>query len=294
MERGELATLYRIRNWNKLYENSESKKIKNARYVLVPNHHDGKGFRRLLRLPEKPREHPDGVRMFSAWILILQIASKCAERGVLADEDGPLTAEDMSLKTGAPQDIFEGALRVLSGKDFKWIEATHIPESSDDALENQDNARTFPHRTERNGTIEIGSSRAKSPPVDMSSCEKTERGFSPHYQQALDAWKEEREKVGLTFVADPQTKDGARIIAGMIENGQANLGAVRKAMENLLANEEARSTYTLKGLANNLSTWIDGGGKSGGKNRRARSADGKHRETRSGKGESKFDGHPAA
>lgn len=151
-----MPKLYRIRNWNKLYENSESKKIKNTRYVLVPNHHDGKGFRRLLTLPDNLPEHPDGIRIFSAWILILQIASKCAERGILADEDGPLTSEDMALKTGAPKEIFDGALSVLSSKDFRWIEAIDILERQDNLRERPDEPGDHPDRTELNGTERNG------------------------------------------------------------------------------------------------------------------------------------------
>jgi hypothetical protein len=82
----------------------------------------------------------------------------------------------------------------------------------------------------------------------------------------LDAWREEREKAALTFVADPQTKDGAAKLSSMIEAGQVDLKSIWKAMVHLLADEESRSKYTLKGLANNLSIWIDGGNQNGGKN----------------------------
>ena len=74
---------------------------------------------------------PNGLEIFSAWILILQIASKCPVRGILSDEDGPLTAEDMSFKTGAPIEFFETAINVLSGNNFQWIEAVNLRESPD-------------------------------------------------------------------------------------------------------------------------------------------------------------------
>ncbi len=36
------------------------------------------------------------------WILVVQVAAKCLCRGTLADEDGPLSLEDIAFKTGCP------------------------------------------------------------------------------------------------------------------------------------------------------------------------------------------------
>jgi hypothetical protein len=145
-----MATLYTIRNWDKLYENAESRKLKTLKFVPVQNKHDGKSYRRLLNLRENLPELQDGLRMFAAWILILQIASKCAKRGVLADEDGPLTAEDMALKTGASEEVFQCTLNVLSGNDFRWIEATEIPEPRENIPELLEEPGKFQARREGN------------------------------------------------------------------------------------------------------------------------------------------------
>jgi len=106
-----------------------------------------------------------------------------------------------------------------------------------------------------------------APFVEESGCAAFEARFMPSYKTVLDAWRDERRTAGLTFVADPQTKDGASRLAVMIEREEVPVENVRKAMANLLSDEEARERYTLKGLANNLSIWIDGGkrnGKAGG------------------------------
>jgi uncharacterized protein YdaU (DUF1376 family) len=103
------------------------------------------------------------------------------------------------------------------------------------------------------------------PPTDVGSgCSEFEARLLPSYQAVLDAWREERGKAELAYVPDPQTKDGAARLAAMIERGETAEGDVRKAMANLLSDTEARERYTLKGLSNNLSLWIDGG-KRGGK-----------------------------
>ena len=104
---------YVIKNWDTLFETSETKKYKNLKWVPVPNKHDGKSFGYL-------RKHKNKVEIFCAWNLILQLASKTPHRGILVDSDNePLTAEDMAVQTGFPTEIFEMALEYLqSPKNF--------------------------------------------------------------------------------------------------------------------------------------------------------------------------------
>lgn len=111
------AALYRVRNWEDHYENHITRKIKHLNWVATPNKHDGRGFRRLLRMP-------DGIALYGAWHIILQVASKMPKRGTLADEDGPLTPEDISDKTGAPADLIRRALRACSSPEVGWLEVS--------------------------------------------------------------------------------------------------------------------------------------------------------------------------
>src|SRR5688572_3102239 len=107
---------YRIKDWDKHFENHESRKVKRSYWVPIPNRHDGKSYRRIA-------DHPENVAVFAGWILILEAASKMPVRGVLADEDGPLDAEDLSSMTGFPASIFEAAFRVLPQDRIGWLEA---------------------------------------------------------------------------------------------------------------------------------------------------------------------------
>lgn len=108
--------MYRIKDWDTLFENSESRKLKHARYVCVPNKQDGKGMRRL-------EQHPRKVELFCAWNLILQMASKCPTRGILVDGDGPMTPADLALKTTYPESIFTLAYEFFStGGKLAWLE----------------------------------------------------------------------------------------------------------------------------------------------------------------------------
>jgi len=83
----------RIKYWDNLYENSRSRIIGQARWVPIPNKHDGEGYSRIMF-------QDDGLEIFAFWILILQVASKCNPRGSLVRKDGsPLDIPSILMKT---------------------------------------------------------------------------------------------------------------------------------------------------------------------------------------------------
>lgn len=100
--------LYSIRRWNELFENAQSRAVENCRWVAIPNRHDGENFSKIM-------SEKDGAIIFSAWILMVQIASKCTPRGTLVKHDGsPHSSLSLSLKTRAPSVWFE--------KGFDYLE----------------------------------------------------------------------------------------------------------------------------------------------------------------------------
>jgi hypothetical protein len=148
--------MWRIKDWNRLFETSESRKIKSLSKVMVPNKHDGKGFSRISR-------RPDACEIFCAWILMLQLASKMPIRGDLADGDGPLSYESMADKTRYPATIFETACKVLSSNEIRWIEDVQPGDCPDVPGDCPDT----PALTERNGTERNG----KKTEVNSGRCE---------------------------------------------------------------------------------------------------------------------------
>lgn len=109
-----MADTYRIKDW-KLFESAQSRRCKELKWIAVTNKHDGSSFRRLMA-------RKDGLTIFGAWILILQVASRCVPRGTLLNDDKPLTAEDLHFKTGAPEKDFVKAFEVLSSPPIEWLE----------------------------------------------------------------------------------------------------------------------------------------------------------------------------
>jgi uncharacterized phage protein (TIGR02220 family) len=109
-------TTYRIANWEDLFETCETKKLAWLKWVPVPNKHDGLGFRKMVAQRER-------CELFTAWNLILQVASKSkrGERGSLTRQGKSLSAEDLATMTGFPVAIFEKALEFFSSPEIGWL-----------------------------------------------------------------------------------------------------------------------------------------------------------------------------
>src|SRR5690349_12763589 len=103
---------YAIRQWSKWFEKSHKPTERAFAWVAVPTRHDGKGFRRLLR-------QNNGMAIFGAFILMLEVSAKMPVRGVLADEDGPLDAKDLADATGGDESVFAQAIDVLTDDSEK-------------------------------------------------------------------------------------------------------------------------------------------------------------------------------
>ncbi len=257
--------MYRIKDWALHFENSESRKVRGARWLPLPNKHDGKGFRRMVR-------HAEKERIFCAWILILQVASKCPVRGDLADENGPLTAIDLADSTGFGEEIFELAFQVLSDPKIGWMveipwpvpeeyqlpairpeetpvrpdESTKPPDASGRAPSKPDSFRVEGKGTEGKGT------EIKSTPLSPPA---------PHGDEVtaiLKAYPKKREREGGGFeTVHVGEGDRGRIAAFMAENpAYPLLDAVKqyalatkrpKNLAGFLANPTARESV-LKAL----------------------------------------------
>lgn len=146
-----MTVRYSIRNWNERFEKAQGRKYDKLSWVAFPNKHDGLGFRRIMAMP-------NGMVVYAAWCLIVQIASKCQTRGVLADENGPFDTIDFAAKTGAPKENFDEAVKVLCDRKIGWL-----------LVENYEPAPTTPplqDRTEQNNTGQDKTLEVAPPPTD--------------------------------------------------------------------------------------------------------------------------------
>jgi hypothetical protein len=115
--------VYKIRDWKDLFEKAEWRKLRNRWWVAIPVKHDGTGYRRVMAMKK-------GLEIFGAWVLIVQVASKCRMPGTLADETGPLSARDIASKTGASEKQVTLALSVLTSSEIGWMTAEEYQDDS--------------------------------------------------------------------------------------------------------------------------------------------------------------------
>jgi hypothetical protein len=85
------------------------------KWVAIPNKHDGAGYSTVAA-------HPRNCELFTAWILILEVASKMPTRGVLFKDGKPITARDLAKRTRFPEDIFALAFTILVEPEIGWLE----------------------------------------------------------------------------------------------------------------------------------------------------------------------------
>lgn len=99
-----VVTVYSVTNWNALFENNRSRTVRDLSWVSVPNKHDGEKYSLVM-------QHKKAAELFAAWVLLLQVASRCQPRGRLVRTDGsPYDAASLALRTRAPAAWFNLAL----------------------------------------------------------------------------------------------------------------------------------------------------------------------------------------
>jgi len=106
--------VWRIRDWNELFENSRTRAYDRLGWVPIPNKHDGDGYTQLV-------DHEHGASHYGVWCLLVQVASKCKPRGTLIRDGGvPHDAESLSRLTRIGAHVFREAIpRFL---EIRWLE----------------------------------------------------------------------------------------------------------------------------------------------------------------------------
>jgi hypothetical protein len=115
--------LYRIKDWERWYEVSDSKKVEGGlTWVAIRTKQDGFGFRRIA-------SQRNACELFAAWVLMVQIAAKQRrkDRGKLVRDGRPLTAKGLAMMTGFPELAFTNALTFFCDPEQGWLELEEQP-----------------------------------------------------------------------------------------------------------------------------------------------------------------------
>ncbi len=118
------GVMYRIKDWDKFFENNKSRIVDQCSFVCVPNKQDGMGLTRILSTK-------NGASIYGIWCLVVGACSRQRKPrlGYLTDdgtaEGNPWDAEDLANRWRQPVDLIADALAVLSSSRIGWLE--HSP-----------------------------------------------------------------------------------------------------------------------------------------------------------------------
>ena len=152
-----------IVDWEKHFEIAQSRRSGKAhRWVAIPNRHDSRGYRRIMR-----QKNPELI--FTAWMLLVQLASRAHIRGILADSEGKeYTTEDLEILTDYSKEKFDTAIPFLI--EIGWV----APSCSENNTSTVDGNTTvnkslptiqnIPNTTKQNKTAVSSSEKFNSKP----------------------------------------------------------------------------------------------------------------------------------
>ena len=112
--------MLRISDWDDIFENATSRKLKRLDWVAVPNKTDGQGYMELV-------DHPNGAAHLGAWYAIVEAASKQKTRGNLPgiSQDAGGICRALGKISQLPAEVFVEVIpRLLK---IGWLE--EIPEN---------------------------------------------------------------------------------------------------------------------------------------------------------------------
>lgn len=116
---------YAVNKWGELFENNRSRTVKSLDWVSIPNRHDGENYMKIIT-------HRDGAVFFSAWNLLVQVASKCKIRGVLIKDNGEAhDSTSLSLKTRAPKVWFDKTFEFIL-HETDWLVVIDLADACQD------------------------------------------------------------------------------------------------------------------------------------------------------------------
>lgn len=125
-----MGIIYRIKDWDKRFENNRSRELKNCTWLPLPNALDEEGYAAIMELE-------DGPAIYGCWIACAQIASRCDVRGTLLRADKtPHTSHSLARISRMGAGLIERMLKVCSSPDVSWLECVICEDKREDVKTN--------------------------------------------------------------------------------------------------------------------------------------------------------------
>jgi len=108
--------IYRIKDWESVFENNRSRELKKMRWFACPSRLDGDGYTTIM-------EEESGAACYGCFITFCAIASRCQQRGTLIRDSGlPHDVSSLSRMTRIPTKIIRLAIERLSAVGWLLVE----------------------------------------------------------------------------------------------------------------------------------------------------------------------------
>lgn len=128
--------MYRIKDWDKRFENNRTRQLKHLDWVPIPNKMDGDGYTDLV-------EHPNAAAHLGAWLAIVEIASRQDPRGTLPEGRHGL-CKTLARISRLPAEIFQEVIpRLIS--EVEWLEEVPSNEPSHEGAGSQHDGAGLQH-----------------------------------------------------------------------------------------------------------------------------------------------------
>ncbi len=127
-----MSTVLRVRDWDKNFENHETRKLKHLLWVAMPVKQDGDGYTDLVLSEDGPLGVYAGPLRLAAWVAMLQLAGRCSPRGTLWRSTGsgivPHDANSIARITRIPAAVIADAIPKLI--EIGWLEQIDITQAA--------------------------------------------------------------------------------------------------------------------------------------------------------------------
>ncbi len=111
-----------IKNWAIYFENGQTRRIKNLTYSLSPVDYSSMTRKTLLQ------KGAAGYQALAVFSELIDMATRCPQRGLLVESTGPITPEQIAARTGMPLEDVVQSLELLANKAVAWIGYVACPQ----------------------------------------------------------------------------------------------------------------------------------------------------------------------
>lgn len=111
---------YAIKRWSSRFENAQSRRTKDLNHSLTPHELNSAHLEYLM-------SEEGGPMALAVWHILIQMATRCPQRGLLVNEGGPLTDKDIAKACHLPEQQISRALSLLMSESIGWLDVVECP-----------------------------------------------------------------------------------------------------------------------------------------------------------------------